>query len=179
MKEYYKVTGKYYFRALPKADVRLIIAGIVLFFSVLLPVVQYQKWQRAVNYLRHATLNNLGLKNGGTKETMELYRRAESRYQDWYKTEHPNAKGKCPSGSKMTKDPSFLSIVDEVVSEVKIEGGYKRPTYRDIFLIKLLFFPCTLYSWLRKMYRVSFKEEDLTRDECVDLAVETVGLGES
>jgi hypothetical protein len=112
------VTGKFYYRQLPKADVRLIIFGLILFFSILLPIVQYQKWQTAVNYLRYASLNNLPLKAGGTKQTVEIYRRAVEKYEE--KTNPPQdatLKGKAPQKvkpSKLTKDPLFIQIVDEV-----------------------------------------------------------------
>ena len=185
------MTGKYYFRALPKADVRLIIACVIIFFSVLLHIVQYQKWQTAVKFLTHATMNNLGLKNGGTKETLELYRRAEELFKIRYQennirsnsspTPTPIRKSskstKCPSGSKMLKDPLFASVVTEVVSEVKIEGGYKKPTHEDILIIKLMYMPYTLYTWGRKKYRVLYKENELTPEECLELTIATVGAG--
>jgi hypothetical protein len=188
------VTGKYYFRALPKADVRLIVVCLVAFFSVLLHIVQYQKWQSAVNFLKHATLNNLGLKNGGTKETLELFRRAEdifkTKYQDAQRSNASSSgsgtngsrkasKGadKCPSGSKMLKHPLFCSIVDDVVGEVKIEGGYKKPSYKDVFVIKLVYFPYSLYSWGMKKYRVAYQDSNLSPEECLELTIETLGAG--
>ena len=156
-----------------------------MFFSFLLPIVQYQKHQRAVNYLTHATINNLGLKNGGTKETMELYRRAEELFKARYAERNTSSstasrksnKEKCPSGSKMLKDPMFKVIVDEVVAEVKIEGGYKKPTFKDIFAVQLIMFPYKVYNWGRKKYRILFKENELTNDECLDLTIEIIGAG--
>jgi len=71
---------------LPKADLRLIALFIILFLSCLLPVVQYQKYQSAIKYLTQATINNLGLKSGGTKQTLELYRRAIEQYEIQIKT---------------------------------------------------------------------------------------------
>ena len=75
------MTGKHYFRKLPDADIRLIVAGVVLFLSVLLPVVQHQRYMTAINYLTTATLNNLPLRNGGSKQTMELFQRASDQYE--------------------------------------------------------------------------------------------------
>lgn len=79
--DYYKVTGKHYFRKLPDADIRLIAAGIVLFLSVLLPFVQYQRYMTAIKYLTTATLNNFSLRNGGSKQTAELFQRASTAYE--------------------------------------------------------------------------------------------------
>lgn len=77
----------------------------------------------------------------------------------------------------MLKDPLFSTVVDEVVSEVKIEGGYKKPTYEDIFVIKLLYLPYTLYRWGTMKYRVLYKENELTQQECLDLTISTIGAG--
>jgi hypothetical protein len=48
-------------------------------------VVQYQKWEKAVKYLKTATLNNLSLKAGGSKQTIELYNRAVKEYEEYIK----------------------------------------------------------------------------------------------
>lgn len=55
---------------------------LVLLFSALLPAIQYQKWQTAINYLRQASAQNLSLKAGGTKQTLEIYRRAVEKYEE-------------------------------------------------------------------------------------------------
>ena len=44
-------------------------------------MVQYQRYESAVKYLTHATFNNLGLRSGGTKQTLELHRRAVDIYE--------------------------------------------------------------------------------------------------
>lgn len=67
-------------QAIPKSDVRLVITVVVLLITWLLYIIQYQKYERVVKYLRTATLNNLGPKNGGTKQTIELYKRATELY---------------------------------------------------------------------------------------------------
>lgn len=70
-----------------------------------MPIVQYQKWQSAVKYLQYASLHNLGLKNGGTKQTIELHRRALEKY---------DAKNGSAKGSKLQKDPLFIECIDSV-----------------------------------------------------------------
>lgn len=134
-------------------------------------------------------MNNLGLKNGGTKETLELFRRATEIYKTRFReADRASSSGsavsrkssrseKIPSGSKMLKDPLFESIVDEVVGEVKIEGGYKKPTFDDILLIKLVYFPHSLFTWVKKKYRLAYCESELTTDECLELTVATIGAG--
>jgi len=68
-------------QAIPKSDVRIVLAVVVVLISWLLHIIQYQKYERVVKYLRTATLNNLGPKNGGTKQTVELYKRAAELYE--------------------------------------------------------------------------------------------------
>lgn len=102
------MTGKFYYKQLPKSDVRVIVAVLVVLLSFLLPAVQYQKWKKAMDYVKYAASNNLGLKNGGTKETMEVYRRAAERYQ------HEVPGGEGVKQSKMMKDPHFLAIIEDV-----------------------------------------------------------------
>lgn len=85
IKDYFKVSGQHYYRNLPKSDVRVILIVVVALLSWLFHSIQYQKYQRVVNYLKIATLNNLSLKNGGTKQTIELYRRATELYEQHIK----------------------------------------------------------------------------------------------
>jgi hypothetical protein len=57
----------------------------LLLLSWFLYIVQYQKWKKAVDYLKNAALYNLGAKNGGTKQTQELYSKAVALYEDQLK----------------------------------------------------------------------------------------------
>jgi hypothetical protein len=110
LQEYYKVTGKFYYKQLPKSDVRVILAVLVILLSFVLPAIQYQKWKKAMDYVKYAAANNLGLKAGGTKETMEVFRRAAERYEQ----EVAGGSGGAVKQAKMMKDPEFLRIIDEV-----------------------------------------------------------------
>ncbi len=117
---YYKVSGHYIMKKLPQTDVGIIIAVIIIFFSILLPWNQQQKYEQAIRFLKEATINNLTLKNGGTKQTIELFRRAKERYEtkmaedNKLNTSGKNKKEKPIKSSNMQKDPIFLNIVDEV-----------------------------------------------------------------
>jgi len=67
---------------LPKSDVRLVITLVLLLISWFFHTIQYQKYEKAVKFLKHAITNNLNLKNGGTKQTMDLLKRASDVYND-------------------------------------------------------------------------------------------------
>lgn len=44
-----------------------------------------EKYRKAVKFLKKGTLENLSLKNGGSKQTLELYRRAAAEYDEQIK----------------------------------------------------------------------------------------------
>ena len=81
LQDYFKVSGKHYIRNMPKSDVRLVLLVVLLLVSWFFHTIQHQKYEKAVKFLKFATLNNLTQKNGGTKQTIELYRRAAEVYE--------------------------------------------------------------------------------------------------
>mmetsp|Transcript_3458 Transcript_3458/g.3577 ORF Transcript_3458/g.3577 Transcript_3458/m.3577 type:complete len:345 (-) Transcript_3458:277-1311(-) len=172
-REYYKVSGQYYMKQLPKADIRLIIMFLVLFFSVLLPVNQHHRWEEAVRYLKNATAGNLGLRSGGTKQTQELYRRVCEEYERRIK-EAKSAGDKSAGKVKMQKDPLFFVIVDEVVGAVKIEGPSRKPTKDDVLIVQIVMAPYWMYIWACKYYRLHYSGQELSREDRIELATHAV-----
>lgn len=65
---------------MPKTDVRLVVIALIALISWVLHTAQMQRYNRVVKRLTEATLNNLGPKNGGSRETMDLYKRATELY---------------------------------------------------------------------------------------------------
>ena len=80
-REYYKVSGHYVMKDIPKSDVGIVVTAIIVLISFFMYSVQKGRYDRTINYLKNATMQNLGVKNGGSKETQELYRRAVERYE--------------------------------------------------------------------------------------------------
>lgn len=125
------MSGQHYYRNLPKTDVGLILLVLLLLISWFLHVVQHQKWEKAVKYLKNAVGNNLSIKNGGTKQTQDLYLRAVALYDAHIKEGSifclplgcfeccvlsEKSKGNKTAGKlKMAKDPKFQNFVDKVV----------------------------------------------------------------
>lgn len=174
-RDYYKVSGQYIYQQLPKADVRIIILGIILFFSIFLPVIQYQKWESAVKYLRNATANNLGLKNGGSKQTQELFRRACEMYEQRIKAAKESG-DKAAGKLKMNKDPVFKAVVDEVVGEVKIEGGFRKPTMHDVLIVQICLLPYWGFKWGVRYYGIHVDPKLLSATDKEELTAQVVGL---
>jgi hypothetical protein len=83
--DYFKVSGQHYIQNIPKSDVRIVLTIVALLISWLLHTIQYQKYQRAKKFLLNGTINNLNLKNGGTKQTLELYKRSTDLYENHIK----------------------------------------------------------------------------------------------
>jgi len=112
-RDYFKVSGHHYMKNLPKSDVRLVFTIVLLLISWFFHTIQYQKYEKAIKFLKNAITNNLNLKNGGTKQTMDLLKRATDMYND--KIKQMKSDGDKSAGKiKMQKDPLFLQVVDEV-----------------------------------------------------------------
>lgn len=80
--DYFKVSGQHYYRNMPKSDVRIITVAVLLLASWFFHTIQNQKYMKAVKFLKHAVSNNLGLKSGGTKQTIALYNHAAELYEE-------------------------------------------------------------------------------------------------
>lgn len=80
--DYFKVSGEHYYRALPKANVFIVVTGLLLLLSVFLHVVKNNKHDRAKRFLLDRVLNGRTEQNGGTRQTMQLFAQAEERYKE-------------------------------------------------------------------------------------------------
>jgi len=172
-KDYFKVSGQHYYEILPKSDVRLIVVVVIGLLSWFFHTIQYQKYEKIVKYLRSATLNNLTLNNGGTKQTLELYKRASEIYDE--KIKELRAKGE-KSKVKMTNDPLFEKIVNEIVAEVKVEGGYRKPEWKDLFAVHCVLFPYYIVLWAMKYHRRYISKNPLPSEDKLEMARDKIGL---
>ena len=80
-KDYFKVSGQHYFRNLPKSDVRIVIFIVLLLISLFQFHYQNQKYAKIVKYLCELTLLSQTDKSVQTKQTIELYNRANELYE--------------------------------------------------------------------------------------------------
>jgi len=75
------VSGQHYMRNVPHSNPALVVTAALLLISWFFHVIQQQKHDKAVKYLRSAAGAGLTLKNGGTKQTLELHKKAAELYE--------------------------------------------------------------------------------------------------
>ena len=80
-RDYFKVSGRHFARNVPKSNPLLVIVFGVGIFSMLMYIVQMQRHERAVNFLKKAVLECATKGGKGTsKQTLELFNRAAEKY---------------------------------------------------------------------------------------------------
>ena len=79
---YYKVTGRHVLKNLPQTNVWFVLLVALGLVSWLVYVVQQQNHQRAVKYLRLATLHKLDPEEGGSPLTLNSHARALALYDE-------------------------------------------------------------------------------------------------
>ena len=80
--DYFRVSGHHPEKVAPKTSLTMVIIGFLLILSLFVHFVQLQRYEKLNKYLSHAAFNNLGIKAGGTKQTLELNKRAVSIYNE-------------------------------------------------------------------------------------------------
>ena len=133
------MSGTHYYRNLPKSDARIIILILIILFSILQYHLQNERHEQAVKTLVKSSICNVGVKNGGSRESQEIFKRASEMYAAKTKNMSAaelaaagqealdNAKknklsaihaededGKPLGKTKMQRDPLFLAMIDEV-----------------------------------------------------------------
>jgi hypothetical protein len=68
-------------RNMPHTDARIVIFFVLLLVSWFFRHIQFSKYNQAVKFLTNAASQNLPLKSGGTKQTLELHKRASDLYE--------------------------------------------------------------------------------------------------
>lgn len=59
----------------------------------------------------------------------------------------------------MLKDPLYLQFIDQVVAEVRIEGGYRKPEWNEFLLLQVVYLPLHLYQFAVKYHRRYISKE--------------------
>lgn len=179
-RDYFKVSGHHYMRQLPKSDVRLVLLLVACLISAIMHVMQEQKHNNFLKHLKNTIADCANTKSN--LQTQALFDKAVELYEKKSKADansswatSSDTKKKTPK--KMVQDPMFQDCVDEVVSSLKIEGGYRKPDYNDLFIVRLVHFPLHFYQWLLKYQRRHLSGAALSPEEKLEMAKEALGPG--
>mmetsp|Transcript_6049 Transcript_6049/g.9167 ORF Transcript_6049/g.9167 Transcript_6049/m.9167 type:complete len:354 (-) Transcript_6049:147-1208(-) len=180
--EYWNEFGHYWYMAYTaQSDVRMVVIGIVIFVSIFQPMIQYHKYQQATKYLIHAAYNGLGLKQGGTKMTLEIRRQADEILAQQSPTKTPKElRGKKGSKKSSTEQAKQLkAIIEDLVDKVEIHGGHRKPTVWDVPLVQLCMLPVTAFNWVKFnaewFYKHSYQNQPYSKEEKEYLARRELG----
>lgn len=163
--DYFKVSGKHYMRNAPKSSVFVVLTVVLLLLSILLWHVQMQNHNQVKEKLKAAVLENLGPKNGGSEYTASLFEVCAERFQEAYQADPSHRSGKKSEikhiGKKqMLTEPLFAQVVSQVVDEVEIEGGNRKPVFpQDVLIYKVIMFPLSLFSSQNKKKKAEEKKQ--------------------
>jgi DnaJ family protein C protein 25 len=147
-RDYFKVSGHHYMRTLPKSDVRLVIILVACLISWMMHVMQEHKHQSFMKHLKDSVLKCAGNAKSNN-QTLALFKRCQTLYEAKMKEATWAGSGttKPTNVTKMVQDPLFADCVSEIVATVKIEGGYRKPDTNDLFIVRLVYLPLTIFNW--------------------------------
>lgn len=158
----------------PKTDASFIIFSLFVLVSLFAYFAQRQRWQTIANHVIKAAVEDLSPREGGSNDSQEIRRKAleilaekEAVKDAANDTETKNSNGvsnrmakKNARLSKMDKkkesQEELRKIVVELVNEIDdFGGGFHKPTWKDLFILKLLKLPLVFIkalSWRVKFY---------------------------
>ena len=185
---YYKVTGHYIYN-LPKSNVGIVVALVVVLLSVLTHYTQLHKHENIKKQLRETVLaytsNQERLKAlAGEQEQVQqiqqLIKDSTSHFEELFKESMATKnikKAKVPGINKMVADPLYAKAVHEVVDNVEFEGGARKPQMEDLFAYRLVMWPYGMYQSWSDYYRYEVKGDEPSEEKKVELAARRLGLG--
>jgi DnaJ homolog subfamily C member 25 len=174
----------------PKSDTLFVIVFILTAGSAISWWAQKQKWKNVADKLIKAAVEDWGPQQGGTTESKELRDRAIAILQEKEKgvtnenengdTDKASADGESTKKKKKAKkltpserrkelEDSVRPIIAELVNEIEDFGaGYHKPTWRDLMVVKLAYFPITFTNaivWnlgylIRRLRKIPLSDEE-------------------
>lgn len=171
----------------PQSDARFIIFIVLILATLFSHYAQKQRWQTVADHLIKAAVEDWGNREGGSIESSEIRQEALeilAKQQEAGKSQAGesinNSKQGTTSkkkGPKLTKkekkeleNEELRKIVVELVNKIDdFGGGFRKPTWKDLLVIKLARLPITLtkaIAWNAKFYfrrlrRLDYSEEEI------------------
>lgn len=164
----------------PKTDTLMVIFFLLSTGSAISWLAQKQQWQNVADKLIKAAVEDWGANQGGTPESKSLRDRAlkilEEREQAESKEHVTAAEIKKKKKVKLTAsekrkevEDALKPIIKDLVDEIEDFGaGYHKPTWRDLLVVKLAYFPVTFTTaivWnvkymIRRLQKVPLNDEE-------------------
>jgi len=157
----------------PKSDASFIVFFLFVLVSVFAYFAQRQRWQTVANHVIKAAVEDLSPREGGSRDSQEIRQKAlkvlaereaskdvandESKKNDGLSNKVLKRNARL---SKLDKKKDSLEglkkIVVDLVNEIDdFGGGFHKPTWKDLFILKLIQFPIVVMKaliWRAKFY---------------------------
>jgi curved DNA-binding protein CbpA len=182
----------------PQSDTTLVILILLIGANVIAWYVQKHRWQMVADRLIKAAVEDWVPSQGGTPESKELREHAlailEENEAAKNETSAEMAPNKSINGKKQGKkgkeklsgkekkrleQEALEPIIVKIVSEMKdFGGGFHQPTWRDLFIFKLIRLPISLVreiAWLSKYYFRRLRKMPFSEEEKMVLTERAVG----
>lgn len=165
----------------PKTDTLIVIIFLLSTGSAISWFAQKAQWQNVADKLIKAAVEDWGANQGGTPESKSLRDRAlkilEEREQktdvDAAVTSGESKRKKkvkqTASEKRKETEDALRPIITELVEEmVDFGAGYHKPTWRDLLVVKLAYFPMTFataVAWhvnylIRRLQKIPLNDEE-------------------
>lgn len=187
----------------PKSNFVAVLLLVLVLFSVLMWYLQLQHWQTIADALVKAAVENLGPKNGGSTESIDIRRRAE---EEWQATDNAIAgalddmipekdksskKGKGRGKGRankqqqvqenLIKNEQLRPIIVRLVNEIDdFGGGYRKPVWpHDLVIVRFCLFPYnfgTSALWMSKYFFRRIFKKTLNDEELEYRTIAAIGI---
>jgi len=159
----------------PQTDAGAIVFFLFILVSVLAYFIQRNRWQTIADHLIKGAVEDLSARDGGSTESQNIRRKALEILADQNadatvaaakaeaeKTDGMSNRQKKIAARRSKQDPKketledLKKIVTELVNKIDDFGaGFHKPTWKDLFVLKLLYLPIVVVkalSWRAKFY---------------------------
>lgn len=178
----------------PKSDATFIVIILLIVANCFTWFAQKQRWQNVADRLIKAAVEDWSPSMGGTTESKQLREEALEILAQKTKSETSsssavasnNKSSKSKGGKKVSgkekkrlEQDSLKPVVTELVEQMHDFGaGFHKPTWRDLFLVRLVKFPFYVLSgiwWESKYWVRRLRKKELNEEERSVLTERSVG----
>jgi len=165
----------------PKSDTAFVILALLALLSWLSIWIKKTRWRNLADRIIRAAVEGLSIKDGGSSESIEFRRQAMEKLAEQQqaadtdqsttaKEKKKKLKGLDKKDLKKAQEEELKAIIVDLVEAVNdFGGGFAKPTWRDLFIVKLLQAPYVMLMsmlwWIQYFIRrgrgLDYTEEEL------------------